>query len=99
MSEHSFYRIIGTSSMEDQVQIRYFFQMFSFILTHAFFFQYVICLGITVSSFNFSIQIQMMVNDDKTYFHSKLIAVAFYKYCSNAFKSCLGSIQLYFNDK
>lgn len=57
------------------------------------------CLGITVSSCDFSIQIQMMVNDDKTYLHSKLIAVAFYKHRNNAFKSCLWSVQLYLEDK
>lgn len=73
--------------------------MFSFILTHAFFFQYGIYLGITVSSCDFSIQIQMMMNDDKTYLHSKLIAVAFYKHCNNAFQSCLWSVQLYLEDK
>lgn len=59
--------------------------MFSSVLTVTFLFQSGLYLGISISSYDFSTWIQMMMNDDKTYLHSQLIAVAFQKLCNNAF--------------
>lgn len=75
-SGHGSYGNVGTSSMEDKYKWC-FFKMFSSILTHAFLFQHGIYLGISISSCDCSTPIQMMMNDDKTYLYSQLIAVTF----------------------